>query len=187
MGYFGFMNERKGGEDLIRVLGGLLNRGVSTHLLLIGGEVGTSDPSNRAYAERVDNLVEGLGLSDRVHRTGYVSAGDVSACLEAVDVCVLPYQDGASLRHGSLHACLAHGRPIVTTGPVLDVPEFRDEEGMLLVRRGDVAALVDAVVRVWSDENLSGRLEAGAARLATEFTWERIASRTTDFFAELIS
>ena len=115
MGYFGFLNERKGGQDLIRVLAGLLNRGVSAHLLLIGGEVGTSDPTNRAYAERVDNLVREFDLSDRVHRTGYVSAGEVSACLEAVDVCVLPYQDGASLRHGSLHACLAHKRPIVTT------------------------------------------------------------------------
>ncbi|MCJ7738887.1 MAG: glycosyltransferase family 4 protein [Anaerolineae bacterium] len=185
MGYFGFLNERKGGEDLIRVLAGTVNRGVSGHLLLIGGEVGTSDPTNRAYAERVDHLVEGLGLSDRVHRTGFVSAEEVSACLEAVDVCILPYREGASLRHGSLHACLAHGRPIVTTRPVLDVPEFRDGESMLLVRRGDVPALVDAAARVWSDENLRDRLGAGAVRLSTEFTWERIAYRTTDFFVEL--
>ena len=42
-----------------------------------------------------------------------------SASLAAVDVCVLPYRDGVSLRHGSLHACLGHGRAIVATQPAV--------------------------------------------------------------------
>jgi len=127
LGYFGFLNERKGGEALIETLAGLVLRGISSHLLLIGGRVGTSDPTNRAYADRVERLIEDRGLSERVHRTGFVSPEEVSACLAAVDVCVLPYLGGASLRHGSLHACLAHGRPIVTTWPAIDIPEWHAE------------------------------------------------------------
>ncbi len=40
---------------------------------------------------------------------------EVSANLLAADCAVLPYREGASLRHGSLMAALAHGLPIVST------------------------------------------------------------------------
>lgn len=187
LGYFGFLNERKGGEDLVETLAVLVRRGMPAHLLLVGGRVGSSDPANLAYAERVDELVARRGLSGRVHGTGFVSPEEVSASLEAVDVCVLPYRDGVSLRHGSLHACLRHGRAIVTTRPVLETPEFRDGETMLLAPAGDVEALADAVAGVAGSPDLRARLEAGAGELAQEFSWARIAARTAQFFAELIA
>jgi glycosyltransferase involved in cell wall biosynthesis len=187
LGYFGFLNERKGGEDLIEVLAALVARGLPAHLLLIGGRAGTSDPTNVAYAERVERLIAERGLSERVHRTGFVSSMEVSASLAAVDVCVLPYRDGVSLRHGSLHACLAHGRPIVTTWPAVETPEFRDGENMLLVPAQDIEALADSVARLATDPGSRARLAAGAATLAAEFTWERIATRTAEFFAELMA
>jgi len=185
LGYFGFLNERKGGEYLIETLATLVARGLPAHLLLIGGRAGTSDPTNRAYAERVDRLIAERGLAARVHRTGFVPPAEVSASLAAVDVCVLPYRDGVSLRHGSLHACLAHGRPIVTTHPVVETPELRDGENMLLVPAQDVEALADGVTRLWIDSAVRQRLEQGAAALAREFTWERIAERTLAFYRRL--
>jgi glycosyltransferase involved in cell wall biosynthesis len=186
LGYFGFLNERKGGEDLVETLAALVARGVSAHLLFVGGRVGSSDPTNAAYAQKVDRLIAERGLSRRVHHTEYVPAEEVSASLEAVDVCVMPYRDGVSLRHGSLHACLAHGRPVVTTRPAVETPEFRDGENMLLAPAEDVAALADCVVRLASDADLRARLEKGAVRLAKEFTWDRIAARTAEFFAGLV-
>jgi len=186
IGYFGFLNERKGGRDLVETLATLVARGVPAHLLFIGGRVGTSDPTNARYADRVDALIASRGLAGRVHRTGFVSQEEVSASLMAVDVCVLPYREGASLRHGSLHACLAHGRAIVTTRSSVDTPEFRDGENLLLVPAGDVEALADGVVRVASDPGLRARMEAGARDLAEMFGWEAIAGRTAGFFAELL-
>jgi glycosyltransferase involved in cell wall biosynthesis len=185
LGYFGFLNERKGGEDLVETLAALVARGVSAHLLFVGGRVGTSDPTNAAYAQQVDRLIAERGLLKRVHHTEYVPAEEVSASLEAVDVCVLPYRDGVSLRHGSMHACLAHGRPIVTTRPAVETPEFRDGENMLLVHPEDITALADSVVRLANDADLRARLERGAVTLAKEFTWDRIAARTAEFLAEL--
>jgi glycosyltransferase involved in cell wall biosynthesis len=185
LGYFGFLNERKGGETLIETLAALVARGVSAHLLLIGGRVGTSDPTNAAYADRVDRLIAEHDLGARVHRTGFVSRQEVSACLEAVDVFVLPYREGASMRHGSLHACLAHGRPIVTTRPAVRTPEFRDEENMVLVPPGDGEALAEEALRLWRDDALRERVGRGAALLSREFTWDRIAARTVDFFEAL--
>jgi glycosyltransferase involved in cell wall biosynthesis len=185
LGYFGFLNERKGGEALIETLAGLVRRDVSARLLLIGGQVGTSDPTNQAYAERVDALIAQHGLAGRVKRTGFVAPTEVSACLSAVNVCVLPYTEGVCLRHGSFHACLAHGCPIVTTQPTVETPDLRTEEHVLLVPRGDVAALVAATLRLWRQPALRQRLAAGARDLAQTFTWERIAARTARFFEEV--
>jgi glycosyltransferase involved in cell wall biosynthesis len=185
LGTFGFLNESKGSEELIEALGQLVTQGLSAHLLMIGGRVGSSDPTNRAYAERVERLIADLGLEERVHRTGYVSSEEVSAALLATDLCVLPFRDGVSFRRGSLLACLAHGRAIVTTKPVGSLPEVRDGETMLLAEPESPDSVAQAVSRLAAEPPLRARLEAEATTLAEQFTWEQIARRTAAFFASL--
>jgi len=186
LGYFGFLNESKGGEELIQALALLREQGVSARLLMIGGRVGSSDPTNQAYARRVERLIETLDVRDRVHWTGYTAPEQVSAGLLATDVCVLPYRDGVSFRRGTLHACLAHGRAVVTTRPALDLPEIRDGENMLLAPPRDPQGLARAVARLAQEPLLRARLEAGATALAGEFAWEPIAHRTAAFFDLLL-
>ncbi len=185
LGYFGFLNESKGGEELMHTLALLVERGLPAHLLLIGGRVGSSDPANRAYAERVDNLIASLGLSERVHRSGYTRPATVSAGLLAADVCLLPYRDGVSFRRGTLHACLTHGRAIVTTRPAVELPQVQDGENMLLAEPRDPEGLAEAVMHLATNPALRARLETGAKALAAEFTWERIARQTAAFFRRL--
>jgi glycosyltransferase involved in cell wall biosynthesis len=186
LGYFGFLNASKGAEELIQALGLLVRQGLPAHLLMIGGRVGSSDPTNRAFSERVERLIAELGLSERVHWTGYASTEQVSAALLATDLCVLPYRDGVSFRRGTLLACLAHGRAIVTTQPAVPLPEARDGETMLLVPPRSPSGLVQAVRRLAAAPELHARLEAQARMLAAAFTWDEIAQRTVDFFASLI-
>ncbi|MFO7741698.1 MAG: glycosyltransferase family 4 protein [Anaerolineae bacterium] len=185
LGYFGFLNQSKGGEELIRALEILVKRGLPAHLLRIGGQVGSSDPTNRRYAERVERLIAERGLAGRVHRTGYASPAQVSAALLATDVCVLPYRDGVSFRRGSLLACLAHGRAVVTTRPGVPLPEIEDGGNMVLVAPDDAEELADSVEQVSSDPGLRTQLERGAEALAAGFTWERIARRTAAMFEGL--
>jgi glycosyltransferase involved in cell wall biosynthesis len=187
LGYFGFLNESKGAEELMEALGYLVERGVPAHLLMVGGQVGSSDPTNRAYAQKVKRLVASLGLTERVHWTGYARPNQVSAGLLATDACVLPYRDGVSFRRGTLHACLTHGRAIVTTRPAVPLEEVSDGENMLLVPPRDPVALADAVVRLQSTPALRSRLEEGATALARQFTWERIARQTAALFGRLTS
>jgi glycosyltransferase involved in cell wall biosynthesis len=187
LGYFGFLNESKGGEELVQALAILVERGVPAHLVMIGGRVGTSDPTNQAYAERVRRLIARLSLGERVHWTGYTRPEEVSAALLATDGCVLPYRDGVSFRRGTLHACLAHGRAVVTTRPAVSLPQVRDGENMLLVEPRDPEGIAEAVARLTPAEfpGLRARLETGAAALASEFTWERIARQTAVLFRRL--
>ncbi len=174
--YFGFLNASKGGETLIRALS-LLASDRRYRLWMVGGQVGASDPTNRAYLSRVQALIGELGLKARVRWTGYTTAAEVSANLLAADIAVLPYRDGASFRRGSLLAMLAHGLPVVTTHPALPLSELADGETALLVPPDDPPALATAVARLAMDEILRRRLSEGARRVAAEFGWERIAAR----------
>ena len=114
MAYFGFLNESKGGEDLILALDRLVQRGYNAHLLMIGGQVGDVDPTNLAYADQIRSLIQARGLAERVQWTGYTSPAEVSAHLLAVDAVVMPYRDGASFRRTTLIAALRHGCPVIT-------------------------------------------------------------------------
>ena len=199
LSYFGFLNESKGAETLVRALGRLVQRGYDTQpatnlqspisniqLMMVGGKVGSSDPTNVAYLKKIVGLIEELGLTDRVLWTGYTPQPEVSANLLASDICVLPYRDGASFRRGSFMAALAHGLSIVSTRPRVDVPELQYGENILLVPPDAPVALAEAIARLAEDANLRHRLGKGATRLAQGFTWEKIAEKTKTLYEEIL-
>jgi glycosyltransferase involved in cell wall biosynthesis len=200
LSYFGFLNESKGGETLIRALARLMQREYNVQsisnfqpptsdlqLMMVGGKVGSSDPTNMAYLEKVEGLIEELGLTDKVFWTGYTPQSEVSTNLLASDICVLPYRDGASFRRGSFMAALAHGLAIVSTRPRVDVPELRHGENILLVPPDAPVALAEAIARLAESPDMRRRLGEGAARLAQDFTWEKIAKKTEALYEEILS
>ncbi|MEM4724028.1 MAG: glycosyltransferase family 4 protein [Candidatus Hadarchaeum sp.] len=184
--YFGFLNASKGGEVLFRALAELLRRGHRVKLLMIGGQVGDSDPTNLAYLERVKALGNELGLQEHVLWTGYTPPEEVSANFLAADICVLPYRDGASYRRGSFMAALAHGLPIVSTQPRVPISTLIDGVNILLVPPDNVLATADAIERLISKPMLRTQLAQGAKDLAREFTWERIAEETGRVYYKLL-
>lgn len=192
LAYFGFLNASKGGETLIRCLAELLRAGHPARLLMVGGKVGSSDPTNLAYLAKVEALINELGVVDQVQWTGFTSPDEVSANLLATDVAVLPYREGASLRHGSLMAALAHGLPIVSTAASVQAsgadglfPVLRDGESALLVSPEDPVRLAAAVKQVMTDLAMRARLAAGATALAQQFEWNAIAERHLEAYRGL--
>jgi glycosyltransferase involved in cell wall biosynthesis len=212
LSYFGFLNESKGGETLMQALDKVVKpalspalskvegiaegKGYRARLLMVGGKWGSSDPTNVAYAQRVEALIDELGLSERVMWTGYTPQEEVSANLLASDICVLPYRDGASFRRGSFMAALVHGLPSVTTycarRPKSDrllksaisphLPRLRDGENVLLVPPDDAVALAQAIARLADDPELRQRLEQGAKEMSKAFGWESIAKKTLEVY-----
>ncbi len=184
--YFGFLNASKGGEVLVQVLAQLVESGYDAHLLMIGGQVGASDPTNLRYLQRVRSSIDVLGLAGRVHWTGYLAAPEVSAAFLASDLCLLPYQDGASYRRGSFMAALTHGLPIVTTPPTVPYPDLRDGETVLLAPATSAAPLTAAVRRLLAEPDLRRRLGQTARRLSQAFTWEQIAARSDEAYQRVV-
>lgn len=200
--YFGFLNESKGGETLIQALTEIPN----AKLLMLGGQLGASDPTNARYLARVKKLTDELGLTARVLWTDFLPQPQVSAHLFASDLCVLPYRDGASYRRGTLMAALAHGMAIVTTAsprgqttsarrpmgshPSAEgsgrLPELRDGENVLLVPPDDPRAIAEAVKRLAASPALCARLRAGARATAEFFTWDKIADQHLELYERLL-
>ncbi len=185
LGFFGFLNRSKGVETLVKATAKLIQDGVPARLVFIGGRTGSSDLTNAAYANEIDALIAEVGITDHVLHTGYSMPADVSAALLATDLCVLPYLDGASLRRGTLHACLAHGLAIVTTTPKTPDPQLQDGKALRLVPPGDSDALAGAILDLWNHPDTCVTLRKNAALLAHEFSWDRIAAHTIEFFSSL--
>jgi len=186
IGFFGFLNRSKGVETLLDALAQLRQEGIPAHLLLIGGQTGSSDPTNRAYAAEIGARIAAANLGRFVHRTGFTTPAEVSAALLACDACALPYRDGVSLRRGTLHAALAHGQAIITTTPQTPAERFRDGENLLLVAADAPAELAEALRNLWRAPELRAHLGQGAKQLAAEFSWNRIAAHTAGFFRQLL-
>ena len=186
--YFGFLNESKGGETLLRALALIPN----AKLLMIGGQIGASDPTNIAYLSKIKSLISNLQLTDRVLWTDFAPAEIVTAHFRASDICVLPYRDGASYRRGTLMAALAHGMAIITTAtktetldPTSLQPALRDGENCLLVPPDDVHALAAAIQRGAASPELRGKISAGARELSEYFTWDKIALQHLELYRQL--
>jgi len=116
----------------------------------------------------------------------------VSANLLAADCAVLPYREGATLRHGSLMAALTHGLPIVSTRASTGIetdpdlfPMLRDSESALLVPPEDPVRLAAAIERVMTDPDLRARLSQAALGLSTQFEWDVIARRHLEVYRDV--
>ena len=198
--YFGFLNSSKGLDTLLRALQQARQGGSPVRLLMVGGGVGSSDPTNRATAAAITRLARDLGVADAIHWTGYVPPSGVSAALLSADLAVLPFADGASFRRGSLLAVMAHGLPVVSTQPrqpepisrpgpraltFRDWPHLQNGENALLTPLDDPAALAAATIQVLNDAALRDRLAAGARASAAWFDWDRIAADYLALFARI--
>lgn len=187
LGYFGFLNPSKGGDTLIAALAGLVGRKANVKLILIGGRAGSSDSQvNESFGADVERLIADFDLADRIIRTGFVEAAEVSAHLSACDAMALPYRDGASFRRGTFMAALAHGCAIITTEPSYPMPELQDGVNIRLVPPDSASAIVLAVSELLDAPDLRARLGQGALQLSAQFAWDTIAARSEDFFQEVL-
>lgn len=150
----------RGRDDLEAVVLHILRRDGGAACLAIGR-------GSHEFGEALRRRPE---VSDRVGSTGEVAARELSVALQACDLVVLPFPDGASSRRTTLMASLAHARPVVTTTGRLTEPIWRESGAVRLVNAGDAPALADAVLALAGDEPARRRLgESGRALYQARF------------------
>lgn len=148
VGHFGTYEShvRRTVETLTR---GLLARNPHAVVMLMGRD---SDRVARALVDAQP------ALAGRVSGTGRLDATALSTALQACDVVVQPYPDGASSRRGTLMAALSHAVPVVTTDGRLSEPIWRESGAVRLVPAGDREALLEAVCALCDDASERARL-----------------------------
>jgi glycosyltransferase involved in cell wall biosynthesis len=124
-----------------------------------------------------------LGLGDRIVFLGYRE--DVPSLLASCDVFVLPsLYEGLPL---AVLEALAAGRPVVTTAIGGTDEVICDGLTGLLVPPNDPTALAAAIGRVLDEPLLATRLAvAGKARVAAQFSTERMVHRITETYDDLL-
>ncbi|MBF6611805.1 MAG: glycosyltransferase [Chloroflexi bacterium] len=195
LAYFGFLSNTKGLDDLLSALA-LLNGQGEYRLVMVGGGLSASDPTNRPVAASINKLAAELQIEDSLIWTGYLAPQEVSAALLSADMAVLPYSDGATFRRGSLLAAVEHSLPLVTTSSppaactprsTKQWPQLQDGTNALLVPPGDSPALADAIQMLAADPALRAALSNASSTLSHFFNWQRIAVLHMELYTRLSS
>jgi len=119
-----------------------------------------------------------LGLAERTHFVGFVSAERRDALLSATRVCVIPSpKEGWGL---AVIEANAVGTPVVAS----DAPGLRDSvrhaETGWLVPEADPAAFAERIEMLLADDALAASMGARALAWSRRFDWDRAADEMAD-------
>ncbi len=171
----GRLARSKGHRVLLQAMAQVVRTSPEARLVVCGS--GSEEPALRA-------LAQALGIADKVSFTGFVS--DVRSVLAQADVFAMP-----SLSEGlgvSVLEAMAMARPVVATDAGgLSEAVVHSETG-LVVPRGDVAALADALLRLLEDPGKAQQMgRAGRQRALDCFERRRVVERVLDLYNEVLS
>src|SRR5205085_9578296 len=93
-------------------------------------------------------------LSDRVIAPGILTQEDVSLYLQACDLVIQPYPDGASSRRTSLMAAISNGTPAITTYGKLSETIWKEACVVPLVPAHDTEGLTKLALKLLGDASL---------------------------------
>jgi glycosyltransferase involved in cell wall biosynthesis len=179
--FVGRLVERKGVEFLIRSM-----RDLKCPWPVELDVVGTGPEE-----QRLRELVEKLGLGDRVHLRGLVPTEELKRRYAESDCFVLPaVVDSKGDTEGLgvvLIEALSYRKPVIASnlGGIVDI--VRHEQTGLLVQPNDPSALAAAIERVLTDQALASRLgEEGFEFVRRYFDQDRIAERWIELYRSLV-
>lgn len=201
IGFFGFVNANKGVDALLEAAGLLRTEGMPIRLLFVGDEAGTTDATNATSAARARATAARIGIDQQVTWTGPLAADQISVALSAATLAVLPYSDGASLRRGTLLACLAHGLPVVTTtaerlpkvplallvAPFDRVEQFELDDSVAAFALPDNSADLGRAIRtVVNDPERAAELRCAGPVFVEKLGWPRISHGHRAFYERVM-
>jgi len=185
--FFGFLHPVKGLETLLTAFKQVIVAKPHARLLLMGGveSLALAGEQAKTYWESLHALVTTSGLDHHVHFTGYISAETTSRYLSGIDLGVLPFHHGVTLKSGSLLALLTHGLPVVATRPYL--PDHELVDCLQFVSPRDPKGLAIALIDLLNDRTRRHQLGNAGYTLAQLFAWDTIANTHLQIYQAALS
>src|SRR4051812_6214991 len=176
IGFLGRFDEpRKGLPVLLEAMRTVVRRYPGARLLVAG----------RGDAEQVRELI-GEDLRASVSLLGELSEEDKAAFLRSIDVYCAPNLLGESFGVVLIEA-LAAGAPIVASDLDAFARVLEDGAAGVLVRRGDAAALADALCALLGAPARRAELAAVGAGVAAGYDWDVLARRILAVYETVVS
>jgi D-inositol-3-phosphate glycosyltransferase len=182
--YVGRFDPRKGIETLVRALRESKFYGDQKLRLIIGGGSvpGQSDGIER---ERIERIVDELGLRSITTFAGRLSQDILPTYYAAADVCVVPshYEPFGLV---AIEA-MASGTPVIAS----DVGGLQftvvPEETGLLAPAQDVLGFAQAIDRILENPEWQAKLgEAAKIRVQKKFSWDGVAEQLSELYIKLV-
>ena len=176
--FFGFLHPVKGLETLLSAFQQVITQIPQAKLLLIGGVESLALRGAEAdrYWEKLESHIAALQLQQSVHMTGYLDERSVSDYLSGVDIGVLPFNHGVTLKSGSLLALMQHQLPVIATYASPPDPELPDSIAYFIPPRS-VEELTIALTHILSDDSLRQNLAQAGSEFSQSFSWSDIAEK----------
>lgn len=181
--YFGLIRHGKGLEDLIRAWSIVVSK-LDAMLQIIGGKHPYLDDG--CY-EKIIGLVDKLGVNSSVTFRGFVPKNDLPRLFADTDVFVFPYNEWGNViaSSGALSMVAPFRKPLVVT----DIPAFADLkkcEAALVVRRGSIDDLSNAITKALTDDQMASCLTRGFDELLLESSWSSVARKTASLYRSMM-
>jgi phosphatidylinositol alpha-1,6-mannosyltransferase len=166
----GRLQRRKGFDQVVRALPGLVARGIDVHYAVVG--IG----DDRKY---LLGLAREHGVSERLHLLGHVDPADLPRWYNACDLFAMPNRDIAGDTEGfglvfmEANAC---GKPVIAGRAGGTGSAVEDGLNGLRIDGESMAAVEDAIARLLGHPDVARRLgDAGRHRTASRFTSDQRA------------
>jgi glycosyltransferase involved in cell wall biosynthesis len=162
-------DERKGHELFVEAAALLAQRHRDARFYIIGGVL-QHQTESVAFSDRIDKLIQQLGIEQSVVRVGHVPSDEVYEWIRALDVFVLPSRTEA-FGYVQFEA-MACSRAVIATRIEGNLDAFIDGHSGIYVGRSP-AEMAHAQARLIEDPELARRLGAEARVRVTRFFDER--------------
>jgi glycosyltransferase involved in cell wall biosynthesis len=175
----GFMHRYKGIIEAVKALKFLA---ANYKLAILGGMKEDSD--DVAFYDKVCNLIDTLGLHERVYIAGYVKEDDqLNAFIRECDACVFPYDRTyyAAVSSGSLNLGFANGMPVIAypTASIKELAQIADGAVVLC----DTFAYYE-LARELRGVNITKQAELSKA-YAKKMAWDKMAKELAEIYKEI--
>jgi len=172
--FVGTLEARKNVARLIRAFQQISLMRPSLHLILIG--------KRGREEEKIKEMVEVLGLKEKVHFKGYVDRSELKLFYHLARALVMP-----SLVEGfgfPVIEAMACGLPVLASRTTA-LPEVGGEAA-LYFEPENVRDIIQAIQAILDNPDLRCHLSQKGRRRARDFSWEKAAARTLDFYEQLV-
>lgn len=183
IGYFGFIRKGKGVETLLKACKILAKKGLHFKVLMLSELKLYGD----SYHKKISKTIRALKLQDYVYFTGFLNPKNTSKYLQCMDLIVLPFDKGISLRRGSLTAAIMHKLPIVVTKSKLIDQNLLNSNGMLFVPPHNHYALAHTLKKLLFSEELRHKLSKNVSIISKTFSWEHIVNKIMKSYRDILN
>jgi glycosyltransferase involved in cell wall biosynthesis len=181
---FGFLSPDKGVESVIRAMPAIVAKRPHAQYV-VAGVTHPNIIAREGERHRVElsELAQSLGVSDRVRFVDdYLSTEQLAACIEAADICLMPYRNADQVTSGTLSYAVGLGRPVIAT-PFLHALAMLADGGGVIVPFEDPDAISRAALGLLDERTTATPSQPEHPSASRPAAWGRLAPAYLAAFA----